>query len=212
MTRRRLSLLALVSIVGVTAFPFVWRWWLQWHYGRQIFPVDQVRAERVALVFGARIYPDGRLSPMLRDRVETAVQLYQAGKVEVLLFSGDNRFSDYDEPGRMMDYALSRGVPPEAIQPDYAGRRTYDTCYRAREIFGLESAILVTQEFHLPRALFTCDRLGLDAVGVGADLQPYSRRSLLWSGLREIPASLVALIDVIQQAPAPVLGEPIEID
>jgi SanA protein len=212
MTRRKLSLLALAGILGITAFPFLWRWWLHGHYGQQIFEPDQVRAERVALVFGARIYADGRLSPMLRDRVETAVQLYEAGKVDVLLLSGDNRFADYDEPGRMMDYALSRGVPREALQPDYAGRRTYDSCYRAREVFGLESAVLVTQEFHLPRALFTCDRLGLDVVGVGADLQPYSRRSLLWSNLREIPASLVALIDVIQGAPAPVLGEPIEID
>ncbi len=212
MTRRMLSRLALLGIVGITAFPFLWRWWLHWHYGRQIFEPDQVRAERVALVFGARIYADGRLSPMLRDRVETAVRLYQAGKVDVLLLSGDNRSVDYDEPGRMMDYALSRGVPAEALQPDYAGRRTYDSCYRARAVFGLESAILVTQRFHLPRALFTCDRLGLDVVGVEADRQPYSRRSLLWSSLREIPASLVALIDSVQQAPAPVLGEPIEID
>jgi len=212
MTRRRLSRLAVVGIIGIATFPFLWRWWMHWHYGRQVFEPDQVRSERVALVFGARIYADGRLSPMLRDRVETAVQLYLTGKVDVLLLSGDNRFADYDEPGRMMDYALSRGVPREALQPDYAGRRTYDSCYRAREVFGLKSAILVTQGFHLPRALFTCDQLGLDVVGVEADLQPYSDRSLLWSGLREIPASLVALIDIVQHDPAPVLGDPIEID
>jgi SanA protein len=149
---------------------------------------------------------------MLRDRVETAVRLYQAGKVEKLLLSGDNRFEDYDEPGRMMDYALSRGVPAEDMQPDYAGRRTYDTCYRAREIFGLGSAVLVTQDFHLPRALFTCDQLGLEVVGVAADLQPYSRRSLAWSTVREIPALLTALVDVIRQAPPPVLGDPIPVE
>ncbi len=210
MRRRKLYLLA--GIVGIMAFPFLWRGWVNWHYGRQIYLPGDVRPERVAIVFGARIYSDGRLSPMLRDRVETAVRLYEAGQVEKLLMSGDNRFDEYDEPGQMMDYALSRGVPAEDIQPDYAGRRTFDTCYRAREIFGLGSAVLVTQEFHLPRALFTCDQLGLDVVGVAADLQRYSRRSLAWSTVREIPALLVSLIDVTRQAPPPVLGEPIPID
>ena len=75
---------------------------------------------------------------MLQDRVETAVLLYQAGKVNKLLLSGDNRYADYNEPARMMDYALSRGVPAEDIQLDYAGRRTYDTCYRAGAIFQLD--------------------------------------------------------------------------
>jgi SanA protein len=103
MRRRKFSLLAMAGIIGIATFPFLWRWWLHWHYGKQVFAPDQVRSERVALVFGARIYADGRLSPMLRDRVETAVQLYEAGKVDVLLLSGDNRFVDYDEPGRMMD-------------------------------------------------------------------------------------------------------------
>ena len=209
---RRLKLYLLAGIVGITAFPFLWHGLVNWHYGRQIYLPEDLRPERVAIVFGARIYSDGRLSPMLRDRVETAVRLYEAGQVEKLLMSGDNRFDEYDEPGRMMEYALSRGVPAEDMQPDYAGRRTFDTCYRAREIFGLDSAVLVTQEFHLPRALFTCDQLGLDVVGGAADLQRYSRRSLAWSTIREIPALLVSLIDVTRQAPPPVLGEPIPID
>jgi SanA protein len=212
MTRRRFYRLALAGMVGVVALPFLWRWWVHWRYDQHIYSPEEVRQERVAIVFGARIYADGRLSPMLRDRVERAVQLYEEGKVDKLLLSGDNRTADYDEPGRMMDYALSRGVPAEDMQPDYAGRRTFDTCYRAREIFGLDSAVLVTQEFHLPRALFTCNQLGMDVVGVAADLQPYSRRSLAWSSTREIPALLVALIDVIRQVPPPVLGEPIPID
>jgi SanA protein len=192
--------------------PLVWNLWVDWRYSQDIYSVEEVKPERVAIVFGARIYDDGRLSSMLSDRVETAVQLYQAGKVEKLLMSGDNRFSTYDEPGRMMEYAISLGVPAEDIQPDYAGRRTYDTCYRAKEIFGLNSAILVTQSFHLPRALFTCNHLGIQAVGVSSDLQPYSRRSIVWSTVREIPAVVVALFDVIIKAPAEVLGDPIPID
>jgi SanA protein len=112
----------------------------------------------------------------------------------------------------MTAYAIERGVAPDDIQPDYAGRRTYDTCYRAKEIFQLEAAVLVTQDFHLTRALFTCESLGLTVEGVAADRHRYSQRSLTWSTLREIPATAVALIDVIRRAPAPVLGEPIPIE
>ena len=199
--------------VGLSLVAIVWLWpgWLDRYYSRFIYPADEVPPARVAIVFGARVYPNGRLSAMLQDRMETAVQLYQAGKVQKLLLSGDNRFEDYNEPGQMKVYAVSRGVPAEAIQLDYAGRRTYDTCYRAGAIFQLKSAILVTQAFHLPRALFTCRNLGLAAVGVSADLQPYHPRSIGWSKLREIPATFVALVDVLRRQPAPVLGEPIPI-
>jgi SanA protein len=211
MISRKAQWLIVAVAAGIAAFPFAWYLWARWHYGHQIYSVEDVSRERIAIVFGARIYADGRLSPMLRDRVETAVELYHAGKVDKLLLSGDNRFDDYDEPGRMRDYARSLGVRVDDIQPDYAGRRTYDTCYRAKAIFNLESAILVTQDFHLPRALFTCDSLGLEVVGVAADRQPYSRRSLAWSTLREIPAMTVALVDVVRQEPPPVLGDPIRI-
>ena len=197
--------LGLVTLVGL------WPWLVGKYYSRYIYSPPDLPPERVAIVFGARVYPDGRLSTMLQDRVEAAVQLYQTGQVQKLLLSGDNRFADYNEPGQMMAYALTRGVPAEDIQLDYAGRRTYDTCYRARAIFQLESAVLVTQSFHLPRALFICRNLGLEAVGVSADLRQYQPRSVGWSRLREVPATIVALLDVIRQRPAPVLGEPIPI-
>lgn len=197
---------------GCVLLAAAWPVWVNLYYSRLIYTIDTVPVERVAVVFGARVYTDGRLSAMLRDRVETAVQLYHAGKVQKLLVSGDNRFEDYDEPSQMMAYAIERGVSPEDVQPDYAGRRTYDTCYRAKTIFQLDSVVLVTQDFHLPRALFTCRSLGVDAVGVSADLQAYSQRSIRWSTVREIPATLVALFDVIRRQPAPVLGEPIPIN
>jgi SanA protein len=210
--RFKILLLIVLVTLSLTVLTFLWPWLIGRYYGQFIYGVDEAPPERVAIVFGARIYPDGRLSAMLQDRVETAVQLYQAGRVEKLLLSGDNRFVDYDEPGRMMDYAISRGVPAEDIQLDYAGRRTYDTCYRAGVIFRLESAMLVTQSFHLPRALFICRNLGIDAVGVRADLRSYHPRSIGWSTLREIPAVLVALVDVLRQRPAAVLGDPILIE
>lgn len=202
-------LLGIGGLVIVLALPFAWRAWVEWTYASDIYPLEEAPPARVALVFGARVYPDGRLSSMLADRVDTAVALYKAGKVEKLLLSGDNSHADYNEPGAMVAYAIRQGVPAGAIQPDYGGRRTYDSCYRARHIFQVEEAILVTQEFHLPRALFLCQNLGIAAVGVAADRRVYHPRSIAWSEAREMPATLAALWDIIRRAPPPVLGEPI---
>jgi SanA protein len=207
----RWLILAAAVLVGLVAFPFLWHTWVNWHYAKQMVALEQAPAERIAIVFGARVYANGSLSSMTRDRVETAVALYKAGKVQKLLISGDNSNPEYDEPGMMMAYAIAQGVPAAAIQPDYGGRRTYDTCYRAQAIFQVERALLITQAFHLPRALFLCQALGIQATGVIADRQAYAQRSLVWSQLREIPATLAALMDIIRRAPPPVLGEPIPI-
>jgi SanA protein len=173
-----------------------------------IFSVEDVQPERVAIVFGAGLRRDGTPTAVLRDRVETAAQLYFDGKVEKLLMSGDNRVIDYNEPEAMRQHARSLGVPDEALVLDYAGRRTYDTCYRARHIFGVESAILVTQKFHMSRALFTCNALGLKAVGVEADNYYYLKRSRLYWSIREQFATVGAIWDVYFKKPLPVLGEP----
>jgi SanA protein len=127
--------------------------------------------------------------------------------VQKILMSGDNSYLDYNEPGAMREYALSLGVPETAIVQDYAGRRTYDTCYRARDIFGVNNAILVTQSFHLPRALYTCNALGLKAVGVASDQREYRLGSSLYWNLRELPATLTALLDVHLLRPVPILGQ-----
>jgi SanA protein len=121
--------------------------------------------------------------------------------------SGDNRYVEYNEPAAMHAYALTLGVPEEDIVLDYAGRRTYDTCYRARDIFGLDQVILVTQDFHLPRALYTCNVLGVSALGVPADQRPYNQRSLTYWHLREAFATVVAFWQVHISRPLPVLGE-----
>jgi SanA protein len=162
----------------------------------------------VAVVFGAGLQKDGTPSPVLKDRVTAAVQLYQAGKVKKLLMSGDNRFVDYNEPASMRDFALSQGVPEEAIVLDFAGRRTYDTCYRARDIFGLDDVLVVTQKFHLPRAIFTCSGMGMKVNGVIADLRDYHDHAERFWHIREVPATLVALWQVWVSKPLPVLGKP----
>ncbi len=180
----------------------------QFHGWTRTQSVEDVPKHGVAIIFGAGLWRDGSPTPVLRDRVATGAALYHAGKVEKLLMSGDNRFDDYNEPAAMRDYALSLGVPEEAIVLDYAGRRTYDTCYRARDIFRLDSAILVTQKFHLPRALYTCNALGVAATGVPADQRTYRRGSLLYWHSRETFATLVAMLEVHLLHPTPVLGEP----
>lgn len=174
----------------------------------RIFSVQEAPNAQVAVVYGAGLQRDGWPTPVLRDRVATAADLYFAGKVEKLLMSGDNRTSSYNEPGAMKAYALSLGVPESAIVLDYAGRRTYDTCYRAKTIFGLENALLVTQAFHLPRALLTCNALGLPAFGVSADRRAYSSGPYRYWKLREIPATMVAMWEVYVSRPRPVLGQP----
>ena len=167
-----------------------------------------IPATRVAIVFGAGLQRDGTPSPVLRDRVAAATELYFSGKVEKLLLSGDNRFLNYNEPGAMRSYALSLGVPDADLVLDYAGRRTYDTCYRAHAIFGVDEAILVTQGFHLPRALFLCNTLGVKSYGYSADRRDYSRVSNLYWNMRELPATLVAMWEAKVTHPLPVLGDP----
>ncbi len=127
--------------------------------------IDSLPTHRVAILFGAQVRPDHSLSPMLADRVDGGIALYQAGKVKKLLMTGDNSTTHYDEVTAMKDYAVSRGIPGADIGLDYAGFNTYDSCYRAKAIFGLSDAILVTQAYHMPRALYTCRHLGVKAAG-----------------------------------------------
>ena len=175
---------------------------------KRTYTVSTIPQKRVAIVFGAGLWRDGSPTPVLGDRVQVAVDLYRTGKVEKLLMSGDNSYIDYNEPGGMRDFAISLGVPEEDIVLDYAGRRTYDTCYRARAIFKVQDVILVTQSFHLSRALTTCNGLGVSAIGVAADLREYRHSSLVYWTLREILATPVALWEVYISRPLPVLGEP----
>jgi len=171
------------------------------------FSEVDIPAKRAAIVFGAGLWRDGSPTPVLRDRVITAANLYLDGKVEKILMSGDNSVVEYNEPFAMRDLALSLGVPEDDIVLDYAGRRTYDTCYRAKTIFGLTEAILVTQSFHITRAIYTCNQLGLASLGVSAENQVYRRNSLIYWNLRESLATIAALWDVHVGHPVPVLGE-----
>jgi SanA protein len=205
-----LTLFIALCVLGLLILLIPTLWMAGYARGR-IYLTADVPVERVAIVFGAGVNAKGQPTPALADRVKTAVNLYFAGKVEKLLMSGDNRFVDYNEPEAMRQLALSLGVPSDAIVRDYAGRRTYDTCYRAKAIFGVTEAILVTQAFHMPRALFLCNHLGVKAVGVVADTQTFSKHTLAYWNLRELLARSAAMWDLYIGHPLPVLGnyEPI---
>ncbi len=200
---RKGCLLSLVAILLLIVSPVLWRNAVKLYYQRAIYPRSEVPEGQTAVVFGAAVYANGRLSPVLRDRVDTAIALYKAGQVEHIILSGDNRDVDYDEPGAMMDYAIQQGVDSADITVDRAGHRTYDTCYRAGHVFDVKNAVLVTQEFHLPRALMTCEGLGIKSIGAMADMRPYQGAG--WYEIRETGATLVALWDVMRREPPPLM-------
>jgi len=181
---------------------------VQLYAAPRTFTVDDVPAARVAIVFGAGLLRDGSAGPVLRDRVETAAQLYQQGKVDKLLMSGDNRFVEHNEPEAMRQYAIDLGIPNEDIVLDYAGRRTYDTCYRANAIFQVDSAVLVTQSFHLPRALFLCNSFGVESTGVEANNTYFRKISRLSWNTRELFATAQSVWQAFVTKPLPVLGNP----
>lgn len=126
------------------------------------------------LVLGARVWDNGSPSGVLEDRLDTGISAYQAGVSDRLLMSGDHGQDDYDEVNAMKDYALEQGIPSENIFMDHAGFSTYESVYRARDIFQVKTVLIVTQEYHLYRALYIARALGLDAYGVAADRSVYS--------------------------------------
>lgn len=138
-----------------------------------------------AVILGAGVR-DGKPTPMLRDRLLTGIELYKSGAVKKLVMSGDHGSEDYDEVNIMKSFAMDRGVPDGDIFMDHAGFSTYDTIYRAREIFEADSIIIVSQKYHLYRALYIAESLGVKAVGVSADLNTY--RGQTKRDLREILA------------------------
>ena len=169
-------------IAGLAAVVFLGglRLWVEQKYRDRIYgSLKDVPPRPVAIVLGAGLRPDGSITPVLADRVATAADLYHASIVQTLLLSGA-RCPGYDEPGVMRDYAVRLGVPREAILLDSKGFRTYATCRRAREVFGVERPIVVTQRFHTARSLYLCDAVGIDAVAVAADGQSYTARRIVW--------------------------------
>ena len=207
---RRLTLV-LLSLAGVlavvTAGAGIWAWAVSSGHIEVAGESDDDGAARapVAIVLGAAVHADGRPSPWLAYRLDVAADLYTSGRVEAILVSGDNRRVGYDEPTAMRDYLVSKGIPHQAIALDYAGFDTYDTCVRARRIFGIERALLVTQDFHEPRAVAICRTVGVSVDGVGDSRARGDRTTWAVSWVRERPATIKAVIDVVSRRD-PTLG------
>ncbi len=161
---------------------------------------DVPRAE-VAIVPGALVEPDGDMSAMLAARVEQASRLWHAGKVEKILVSGDHGSWKYDEPDTMRKALVRDGVAPQDVFEDHAGFDTWATMVRAREIFGVGDAVVITQGFHMPRALYLADEAGIEATGLTADLQEWGRQGDK-SSVREVLSRVKAVADVTLDTPA----------
>ena len=186
--------------------------YVQWMTGAYRYgDRSTVPAARIALVLGAGVWADGTPTPMLADRLEGAIGLYHQGQVQKLLMSGDNGSQDYDEVTVMGNYAQQQGVNPGDITLDYAGFSTYESCYRAKVIFGMTEGIVVTQNFHLARSVYTCRTLGIDAVGLGTpDWNYYSGVTMRSLTLREVLAVVKALLELHILRPKPTFLGPYE--
>jgi SanA protein len=156
---------------------------------------------QAAIVLGAYVQPDGAMSGMLRDRVTAAIELYRAGRVDRIIVSGDHHRWSYDEPGTMRDALLRHGIPASAIFTDHAGFNTWASMVRARKVFGVSSAIVVTQGFHMARALYLAQHAGLDAHGLTADLGHHYGKLGKVADARELLARVKAVKDTALDAP-----------
>ena len=178
---------------------------------RRYTNISKVPQKPVAIVLGAGILSDGTPTPMLADRVSAAAELYKQGRVQKLLMSGDNSSEDYDEVTAMQDYAMELGVSPEDITLDHAGFSTYESCYRASYVFGIQQAVLVTQKFHLSRAVYLCNHLNVNATGLGTpDWEIYPFRNVMFYSLREKFSTLKALWEIHITRPQPTFLGPFE--
>ncbi|MFE9400701.1 vancomycin high temperature exclusion protein [Streptomyces sp. NPDC006530] len=177
--------------------------WLYASTGDRVGRVADAPAAGVAVVFGAGLR-DGRPSPYLAHRLDAAVALYRAGKVKAVLVTGDNSRATYDEPDAMRGYLVQHGVPDTSVVSDFAGFDTWDSCVRAKKIFGVDRAVLVSQGFHIRRAVALCEAAGVRSYGVGVD----AVHDMTWyyGGAREIFAANKALLDAVFRPDPTFLG------
>ena len=172
--------------------------------------INVLEPAQTVMVLGAGVYANGALSPILKDRVDTARMIYTAGKANRILITGDNSTDAYNEVIPVREYLLEQGVPAHHIFVDYAGFNTYDSMYRARDVFEVDSAIVVTQAFHMPRALFIANALDITVQGYPSGIEDVSYTN----HIRETLARMKSVFEVLLQRQPRFLGEtyPIEGD
>ncbi|QFR39529.1 hypothetical protein A9Q91_04870 [Candidatus Gracilibacteria bacterium 28_42_T64] len=199
--------LTLFAVVSITAINFYVLSFSNIGYYKK---VENLEKRYVGLVFGASVIGKSTPSDILKDRLIVAYQSYQSGKIEKILVSGDNSQKNYNEPVAMQKYLIHLGVDVDDVYLDYAGFDTYDSLYRAKEIFGVKEITLFTQDFHLKRALYIGKRLGLKTQGIETNLQKYIQDD--YNNKREMLARVKAFLEVeILKAEPTYLGDSIEI-
>ncbi|WP_405698012.1 YdcF family protein [Streptomyces coelicoflavus] len=177
--------------------------WLRLVTDDRLRTVADVPHTEVAVVFGAGLW-DGEPSPYLAHRLDAAAELYRAGRIEVVLVTGDNSREEYDEPDAMRAYLVRHGVPDGRIVGDYAGFDTWDSCVRAKKIFGVDRAVLISQDFHIRRAVALCQEAGVASYGVGVD----DEHDVTWyyGSAREVLAAGKAALDAVFEPDPHFLG------
>ena len=188
-TRRKRILICMAGLLlAAIILPFIISGYVKLSTKNMIVNSDNLIAGEYdcILVLGAGVWSGGRPSHMLSDRLDVAIDAYNAGAAPKLLMSGDHGRKEYDEVNVMKDYAIEAGVPSEDVFMDHAGFSTYESIYRARDVFLAKRVLIVTQGYHLYRALYVARSLGLEAEGIAADLRPY--RGQLRYDLREVLA------------------------
>ncbi|MER7185416.1 ElyC/SanA/YdcF family protein [Streptomyces hyaluromycini] len=178
--------------------------WLYVSTAGRLRTVADVPRTDVAVVFGAGLW-DGEPSPYLANRLNAAAQLYKEGRIKVVLVTGDNSRKDYDEPDAMRTYLTGHGVPGKRIVSDYAGFDTWDSCVRAKKIFGVDRAVLISQGFHIRRAVALCEAAGVTSYGIGVD----AKHDATWyyGGTREVFAAGKAALDAVFEPNPQFLGK-----
>lgn len=162
------------------------------------------------LVLGASVLADGTPSGILQDRIDRGIELYFAGAAPKIIMSGDNGTESYNECWAMKQYAISQGVPSEDVFCDHAGFSTYETMYRARHVFGADRVVIATQTYHLYRAIYDAQGVGMEAIGVPSDYGEYVNQS--WYDFREIFARTKDFFQVLMKTPSTYVGDPISLD
>lgn len=161
------------------------------------------------IVLGCKVKNDGTPSDMLRDRLDRGIELYKAGTANKIIMSGDHGTVEYDEVHAMKSYAVDAGIPSEDVFMDHAGFSTYESMYRASEIFEADKVIIVTQKYHLYRAVYIAQSLGLDSYGVASDYHTYAGQTM--RNAREVLARTKDFINCIFKPKPTYLGEAIPV-
>lgn len=193
-TRRRARWIA-ATLIALAILALAPSAWLYASTADERYEAADAPRRPVAIVLGAGLTPSGTPTPFLAGRLDIAVDLYDEGRAEAILVSGDNSRADYDEVGGMRDYLVAAGVPDTKIANDHAGFSTWESCARARRIFGVAAATVVTQDFHLPRAVALCRAAGIDTAGVGDHQGDTHPTDSVYGYLRELPAAIPAAVD-----------------